>query len=44
MVPGGTDPACTGPRPVLLYAHGTSTDKNKNMARSLRGRTFRGLI
>ena len=32
MVPGGTDPACTGPRPVLLYAHGTSTDKNKNMA------------
>lgn len=32
MVPSGSDPACTGPRPVLLYAHGTSTDKNKNMA------------
>lgn len=32
MVPSGTDPVCTGPRPVLLYAHGTSTDKNKNMA------------
>lgn len=32
MVPSGTDPACTGPRPVLLYAHGTSTDKLKNMA------------
>ncbi|MDP2262924.1 MAG: lipase family protein [Hydrogenophaga sp.] len=32
MVPSGTSPACTGPRPVLLYAHGTSTDKNKNMA------------
>jgi len=32
MVPSGTDPACSGPRPVLLYAHGTSTDKNKNMA------------
>ncbi len=32
MVPSGTDEACTGPRPVLLYAHGTSTDKNKNMA------------
>lgn len=32
MVPGGADPACSGPRPVLLYAHGTSTDKNKNMA------------
>lgn len=32
MVPSGTDAACQGPRPVLLYAHGTSTDKNKNMA------------
>ena len=32
MVPNGTDAACTGPRPVLLYAHGTSVDKNKNMA------------
>ncbi len=32
MVPSGSDPACTGPRPVLLYAHGTSADKNKNMA------------
>ena len=32
MVPTGSDPACTGPRPVLLYAHGTTTDKNKNMA------------
>lgn len=32
MVPSGSHAACTGPRPVLLYAHGTSTDKNKNMA------------
>lgn len=32
MVPSGNDPACTGPRPVLLYAHGTAIDKNKNMA------------
>lgn len=32
MVPSGNDPACTGPRPVVLYAHGTSVDKNKNMA------------
>ncbi len=31
MVPSGGD-GCTGQRPVLLYAHGTSTDKNKNMA------------
>ena len=32
MVPSGTDAACTGERPVLLYAHDTTTDKNKNMA------------
>jgi len=32
MVPSGSDPACAGPRPVVLYAHGTSADKNKNMA------------
>ncbi|RJG05225.1 hypothetical protein D3870_03595 [Noviherbaspirillum cavernae] len=32
MVPSGTDPACSGPRPVLLYAHGTTTDKAFNMA------------
>ena len=32
MVPSGADPACQGPRPVLLYAHGTTTDKAKNMA------------
>jgi acetyl esterase/lipase len=32
MVPSGTDPACQGPRPVLLYAHGTAVDKNLNMA------------
>lgn len=32
MVPSGTDPACTGDRPVLLFAHGTTTDKKKNMA------------
>jgi len=32
MVPSGTDAACNGERPVLLYAHGTTTDKTKNMA------------
>lgn len=32
MVPTGTDAACTGARPVLLYAHGTTIDKNFNMA------------
>lgn len=32
MVPSGTDPACSGPRPVVLYAHGTEVEKAFNMA------------
>lgn len=32
FVPTGADPACSGKRPVLLYAHGTTPDKNFNMA------------
>src|SRR4249919_3785816 len=27
MVPTGGDAKCTGPRPILLYAHGTTTDR-----------------
>lgn len=32
LVPKGSDAACSGERPVLLYAHGTSTTKSTNMA------------
>jgi hypothetical protein len=32
MIPSGSDPACTGPRPILLYAHGTTTDRTANIA------------
>lgn len=32
LVPGGSNPGCTGARPVLLYAHGTAFNKSKNMA------------
>jgi len=32
MVPSGSDPSCQGARPVLLYAHGTMTDRNFNIA------------
>jgi poly(3-hydroxybutyrate) depolymerase len=32
LVPNGTDPACTGNRPVVLYAHGTTFTHSKNMA------------
>jgi dipeptidyl aminopeptidase/acylaminoacyl peptidase len=31
-VPSGSDPACTGARPVVLYAHGTTVEKAFNMA------------
>jgi len=32
MVPSGVNSACTGPRPIVLYAHGTSTDRNYDIA------------
>jgi len=35
MVPTGSDPQCTGKRPVVLYAHGTTISKGFNMAAML---------
>jgi len=32
MLPTGTDPACTGARPIVLYAHGTTAEKGYNIA------------
>jgi hypothetical protein len=32
MVPTGAAPACSGPRPIVLYAHGTNIDKALNIA------------
>ena len=32
MVPSGGDSGCTGGRPVVLYAHGTTTDRAFNIA------------
>ncbi|MFO1468609.1 MAG: prolyl oligopeptidase family serine peptidase [Steroidobacteraceae bacterium] len=32
MVPTGAAPACSGPRPIVLYAHGTTTEKTYNIA------------
>ncbi len=32
MVPSGSAAECQGPRPILLYAHGTSTDRANNIA------------
>ncbi len=32
LVPSGSAPACTGERPVVLYAHGTTMTQTKNLA------------
>ena len=32
MVPGGSDPSCQGARPIVLYAHGTSTQQSYDIA------------
>lgn len=32
MVPSGSGASCSGPRPIVLYAHGTSTDRNYDIA------------
>ena len=32
MVPTGSAAPCTGPRPIVLYAHGTTTDSTYNIA------------
>ena len=32
MVPTGAVPTCSGPRPIVLYAHGTQTEKTANIA------------
>jgi hypothetical protein len=32
MVPTGTDSSCAGARPIVLYAHGTTTERGFNIA------------
>jgi hypothetical protein len=32
LVPTGAAPACSGPRPIVLYAHGTQADKTADLA------------
>ena len=44
MVPSGSDPACSGARPILLYAHGTSTDRNYNIADLSTGTNSEGVL
>ena len=44
MLPTGPDPACQGARPILLYAHGTSTDHDFNMADLTRQQNAEGIL
>jgi dienelactone hydrolase len=32
MIPTGSGPPCSGPRPIVLYAHGTTFQKSYNLA------------
>jgi hypothetical protein len=32
MIPTGSDPLCQGPRPIVLYAHGTAAQRSLNLA------------
>jgi predicted esterase len=44
IVSSGSDAACSGSRPILLYAHGTSTDRNFNIANLTDSANGEGLI
>ncbi len=44
MVPGGSDPSCNGARPIVLYGHGTTADRNYNIANIAASGDDEGLI
>ena len=44
MVPSGSAAECQGPRPILLYAHGTSTDRAYNIADLTNNENAEGLL
>jgi hypothetical protein len=44
MIATGTDAACSGPRPIVLYAHGTSTDRTFDIADLSNGANAEGLL
>jgi hypothetical protein len=44
MVPTGNDAACQGPRPILVYAHGTQVERSYNIADLTDSRNAEGLI
>ena len=44
MIPSGSDPACQGPRPVVLYAHGKRDLKFYNIANLNLSSNYEGLL
>jgi predicted esterase len=44
MIPNGTNAACQGPRPIVVYAHGTSAEKNYNIANLANPDNAEGLL
>lgn len=44
MVPAGLDPRCRGNRPMLLYAHGTTTELGFNIAEFKANNNAEGLL
>jgi alpha/beta superfamily hydrolase len=44
IVPHGTDPVCSGTRPILLYAHGTSADRKFDISNIASGANAEGVL
>jgi dipeptidyl aminopeptidase/acylaminoacyl peptidase len=44
MIPTGTDPVCQGPRPIVLYAHGTAAQRSLNLANITSEDNLEGLL
>lgn len=44
MAPAGSNPDCSGPRPIVLYAHGTSIERQFNIANLSDPQNAEGLL
>jgi predicted esterase len=44
FIPTGSDPACQGPRPIVLYGHGTAAQRSLNLADITNEDNLEGLL
>jgi predicted esterase len=44
MIPTGSNASCQGPRPIVVYAHGTSAERNYNIANLTNSDNAEGLL